>query len=98
MLPPDAVRLHKTSGKGSPPTRHWKITDDPVTVVWFWGPRIKNGLTVKKNIIESSTSSSLFGNCQSLLFSPSELGYSYLNKSFVDIAWPQGLIYNLNLV
>lgn len=22
ILPPDALRLHKTSGKGSPPTRH----------------------------------------------------------------------------
>lgn len=29
ILPPDAVRNHKTSGIGSPPTRQGKVTDVP---------------------------------------------------------------------
>lgn len=33
ILPPDAVRRHSTSGNGSPPTRHWNVTDDPTTDV-----------------------------------------------------------------
>lgn len=49
MFPPDADRLHRTSGMGSPPTRHWKTTDRPATTVWFCGPRIRNGFTVEGN-------------------------------------------------
>ena len=47
IFPPEAVRLHNTSGNGSPPTRHWNITELPVTAVWFCGPRIRNGFTVE---------------------------------------------------
>lgn len=46
MFPPDADRRQRTSGTGSPPTRHWNVTELPTTAVWFTGPRIKNGLTV----------------------------------------------------
>lgn len=45
ILPPEAVRRHRTSGRGSPPMRHWKTTELPTTAVWFWGPRMRNGRT-----------------------------------------------------
>lgn len=47
MLPPEADLRHRTSGNGSPPTRHWNTTELPATTVWSWGPRIRNGFTVK---------------------------------------------------
>lgn len=45
IFPPDAERRHSTSGIGSPPTRHWNVTEAPSTTTWLWGPRIRNGFT-----------------------------------------------------
>lgn len=46
MFPPVLDRRQRTSGWGSPPTRHWNITELPITAVWFCGPRMRNGFTV----------------------------------------------------
>lgn len=56
MFPPDAVLRHRTSGNGSPPTRHWKITELPLTTVWFCGPRMRNGFTVIVSLIKLNDS------------------------------------------
>lgn len=48
-----AARDHKISGTGSPPTRHWKITEPPAIAVWLLGPRIKNGFTVADDTEQS---------------------------------------------
>lgn len=71
ILPPEAVLRHRTSGNGSPPTRHWNVTELPTTVVWFCGPRIKNGLTV-----------TIYGN--SLECTPGEIYIEYIHKIGFD--------------
>ena len=50
IFPPPAVLLQRTSGTGSPPTRHWNSTLPPASVTASWGPRIRNGFTVIAHI------------------------------------------------
>lgn len=47
IFPPEAERRHNTSGMGSPPTRHWNVTEAPSTTTWLCGPRIRNGFTME---------------------------------------------------